>query len=405
MHHLQHITELGPLIKGIGVRHVILAPGSRNAPLIQLFTADKNFKCHSVVDERSAAYVALGMARQLKEPVLVVTTSGTAVMNLSPAVAEAFQQQIPLLVLTADRPRELLSQFNNQVIDQRAPYFNFSKGFFEFPPQLREEQELKQSMRSAGNLLQEALANPAGPVHINLPLMEPLYEPLPSSMLAGSRFLSTTESGISGTANASVPALAGRKVLILAGMGQAHTPLQEALEKAVFFSQTVVVAENISNLRSDFFISTPELVLSGANVAERKALTPDLVIAFGLQLVSKQLKLFIQSLEGVEFLELDGKPLNHDLFSEPAGLAEPENSFFKLWKEIEEREHKRVADYLQLAPFGNLTAVSRLLDAVPPSTVVHLGNSTTIRNSQLLPVRSDLEYYSNRGTSGKDGSL
>ena len=109
---------------------MIIAPGSRNAPLIQLFTSDKAFTCHSIVDERSAGYVALGMARQLDEPVLVVTTSGTAVLNLSPAVAEAFHQQIPLLVLTADRPREIISQFNNQVIDQRAPYFNHSKGFF-----------------------------------------------------------------------------------------------------------------------------------------------------------------------------------------------------------------------------------------------------------------------------------
>ena len=139
MHHLQHITDLGPLFATVGARHIIIAPGSRNAPLIQLFTSDSRYTCHSHVDERSAGYVALGMARQLGEPVVVVTTSGTAVLNLSPAIAEAFQQRVPLLVVTADRPREILTQFNNQVTDQRAPYFNYSKGFFEFPAEVRSQ--------------------------------------------------------------------------------------------------------------------------------------------------------------------------------------------------------------------------------------------------------------------------
>ena len=117
MHHLQHIAELGPLLKRLEVHHVIISPGSRNAPLIQLFTRDKAFSCHSIVDERVAGYVALGMARQLHQPVVVVTTSGTAVMNLAPAVAEAFYQKVPLIILTADRPFESIPQFNNQVID------------------------------------------------------------------------------------------------------------------------------------------------------------------------------------------------------------------------------------------------------------------------------------------------
>ena len=117
MHHLQHIAELAPVLERMGARQVVIAPGSRNAPLIQLFTSLSGFTCHSIVDERSAGYVALGMARQTGEPVIIVCTSGTAVLNLSPAVAEAFHQNLPLVVLTADRPRERIPQFNNQVID------------------------------------------------------------------------------------------------------------------------------------------------------------------------------------------------------------------------------------------------------------------------------------------------
>ena len=405
MHHLQHIAELGPLLTGLGARHVILAPGSRNAPLIQLFTSDKNFICHSVVDERAAAYVALGMARQLDEPVLVVSTSGTAVLNLGPAVAEAFQQELPLLVLTADRPREILKQFNNQVIDQRAPYFNFSKGFFEFPPQLREEQDLKSAMRTVADLFQEALLYPAGPVHVNLPLLEPLYETLPPSILRARGARPDPYSRSSGIAFPPVPDPAGRKVLILAGMGNTNLSLQKELEQLVRLSRSVVVAENISNLSSEAFISTPELVLRGASEEERAALAPDLVVAFGKQLVSKEMKLFVRALDHVELIELEGKVEKHALFRKLAALKETDTSYFSLWKEIELRERKRAAAYLRDALFGNLTAMARLLEAVPPFTVVHLGNSSTIRNSQLLPVRSDLEYYSNRGTSGIDGSL
>ena len=93
MQHHQHIAELGPLLEKLEISQVIISPGSRNAPLTQLFTSGKSFECHSIVDERSAGYVALGMARQLQEPVVVLTTSGTAVLNLAPAVAEAFYQQ------------------------------------------------------------------------------------------------------------------------------------------------------------------------------------------------------------------------------------------------------------------------------------------------------------------------
>ncbi len=187
MRRYQHITELGPLLKSFGIRHVIICPGSRNAPLIQLFTANKAFHCHSLVDERSAGYVALGMARQLQEPVVVLTTSGTAVLNLAPAVAEAYHQHIPLVVITADRPPEKITQFNNQRLDQRAPFYAFSKGFYQFPLPVKHPEDLLQLSERVQSLVIEALSVPAGPVHMNIPLEEPLYEALPP-VLKGSGY-------------------------------------------------------------------------------------------------------------------------------------------------------------------------------------------------------------------------
>ncbi len=404
LHHLQHIAELGPLLKSYGAGHVIIAPGSRNAPLTQLFTADEDFECHSIVDERSAGYVALGMARQLDEPVIVLTTSGTAVLNLSPAIAEAFHQRVPLLILTADRPREILSQFNNQVIDQRAPYFNHSKGFFEFPAEVRSHEELEKGMECVEKLLREALQQAKGPVHLNLPLTEPLYVPLPSPVLCLGEALASLEQ-LADQFSLSACDLSGKNILILAGMGKVHEELCFILEQIVLSNQAVVVAENISNLASEQFISTPELVLSGVADDEREALKPDLVIAFGQQVVSKRMKLFVQSLDKAELTELPEDGNAATILKELSGSKEEDNSYGKKWKELEGREQKRSAAYLSDAPFGSLSALGRILDAVPDGSVVHLGNSSTIRFSQLFPSRPDLIYSANRGCSGIDGSV
>jgi 2-succinyl-5-enolpyruvyl-6-hydroxy-3-cyclohexene-1-carboxylate synthase len=199
--------------------------------------------------------------------------------------------------------------------------------------------------------------------------------------------------------------LTGRKVMFLAGMGGADQAVQQVLERLLLCHQAVVVAENISNLTSDHFISTPELVLSGASDDERAILAPDVVVTFGQQVVSKRMKLFVQSLKHMKIVELQDEPGFVQLLQEMVNEAEADNQYLRKWKEIEVREMSRAAVYLQQAPFGNLTAVQRILDVVPSHTVIHLGNSSTIRNSQLLPVRPDLEYYSNRGISGIDGSL
>lgn len=402
MHHLQHIAELGHILMAMGVKHVIIAPGSRNAPLIQLFTSQDHFSCHSIVDERSAAYVALGMARQLDEPVVILTTSGTAVLNLSPALAEAYKQGIPLVVLTADRPLERISNFNNQVFDQRAPYFNFSKGFLELPPQFWEREELEKSMDSARMLFREALAEPCGPVHLNLPLLEPLYEVLPGPELSDMAFREPGIISDSGPDPRPYFAEAAKKVMILAGMGKGDQDLIRALEEL----PAVVVAENISNLASEKFISVPELVLAGASAEERQMLMPDLVISFGRQVVSRRLRIFLQSQEDLEIMELQQRgPELAALVREWARQAAADSSFRGLWKELEQRACGNAQTYLGKAEFGNLSAVIRVLDAVPSGTVVHLGNSATIRMSQLVRARADLQYYSNRGISGIDGSL
>jgi 2-succinyl-5-enolpyruvyl-6-hydroxy-3-cyclohexene-1-carboxylate synthase len=159
-------------------------------------------------------------------------------------------------------------------------------------------------------------------------------------------------------------------------------------------------------MASKYFISLPELVLAGASDHERDALVPDLVITFGRQVVSKRLKLFLQSQENLEVRELsESGPALTSSFQDLADHTGADRAFRKYWKEIEDRECRRTEDYLARADFGNLSVVARILQDVTPHSIVHLGNSATIRLSQLIPSRPDLQYYSNRGISGIDGSL
>ncbi|MEN8201082.1 MAG: 2-succinyl-5-enolpyruvyl-6-hydroxy-3-cyclohexene-1-carboxylic-acid synthase [Bacteroidota bacterium] len=406
MQHNQHIAELGILLESRGIRHAIIAPGSRNAPLIQLFTGNKAFISHSIVDERSAGYVALGMARELKEPVVLVTTSGTAVLNLSPAVAEAFHQHIPLVVLTADRPLEKISRFNNQVINQTAPYFNHSRGFLELPFEFRTESELKQAFLSVGQLLDEALVPETGPVHVNIPLLEPLYEPLPSALKQVSVSVNP------GTQNVEFPVfdkgLATKKIMLLAGMGNYGKEIEPLLRDLSSRYELLVVAENIANLASGQFVVNPELVLAGSGEAERDQLAPDVLISFGGQVVSKRLRLFLESLQELEHIEIKEnirESLKRMFASGDEGDRIIQNHLQETWKRIESREAQRAVSYIQGAPFSNLSVIHKVLSLVPAHSTVHLGNSSVIRYSQLFPGRDDLSYYSNRGTSGIDGSL
>lgn len=410
MHHLQHIAELAPVLERLGASRVIIAPGSRNAPLIQLFTGDKRFTCHSMVDERSAAYAALGMARQSDAPVVVVTTSGTAVLNLGPAVAEAFHQQVSMVLLTADRPLERVPQFNNQVTDQRAPFFNHSKGFFEFPIQSRSPEELQADLEAVEALFHESVRFPRGPVHVNLPLEEPLYVALPEPICSPVKpGYPGSESRTGGEDLLGEADLSGKRVLILAGMGRGSESLQRGLEDLMQRGQVAVVAENLSNLLSDQFISVPELVLAGAGPDELDGLEPEVVVAFGLQLVSKRMKLFVNALKKAEIHVIPAEAPEQEILAALAGAlgaqVQEANHYRQSWQTIERREVVRASAYLEKAPFSNLAAVHRILDRVPAGTVVHLGNSTTIRYSQLLRARPDLVYYSNRGISGIDGSI
>ncbi|HRX13204.1 MAG TPA: thiamine pyrophosphate-binding protein, partial [Draconibacterium sp.] len=173
---MQHITDLAEILFVHGVKNVVISPGSRNAPLIKAFFTRFGDSCTSLVDERSAAYFALGQSLASKKPTVLLCTSGTAALNYAPAIAEAFYQQVPLLVITADRPPEWIGQMDNQAIQQNRIFENYVKASYSLPVKISDTDELWHTHRIVNEAFYKSVSANHGPVHINVPLKEPLYE-------------------------------------------------------------------------------------------------------------------------------------------------------------------------------------------------------------------------------------
>jgi len=187
----KHVQQLASLLLSNGIEDIVISPGSRNGPLIHTFAGNALFYCRNIVDERSAAYFALGLAQNQRKPVALLCSSGTATLNYAPAVAEAFYRNIPLIVLTADRPDYWIDQQENQCIQQQGIYANFTKKEISLP--LGEtENELWLAAREINECLNLAVSGTPAPVHINIPLEEPLHNLLEQEL---PDFSWATESG------------------------------------------------------------------------------------------------------------------------------------------------------------------------------------------------------------------
>ncbi|MFC2090162.1 2-succinyl-5-enolpyruvyl-6-hydroxy-3-cyclohexene-1-carboxylic-acid synthase [Bacteroidota bacterium] len=406
----QQVADLAKIFKQQNIRHIVLCPGSRNAPLIQVFERDESFVCHSIVDERSAGYVALGMAKQLRELTAVVTTSGTAALNLAPAVAEAFNQEIALVVITADRPEEWPPQFTNQRIIQPGIFSQNCKHTCIIPPSSVGPEILNESLQKVARFIADASQAKKGPVHINITLEEPLYETISSPSSSDYKVVEQEEETIDYNEKVVQTIKSAlnfrKKVLIIAGMSFYTEEEKVMLDTLIYGYEVSIIAENLCNLKNNKLVTAPELVLARADKNQKQQIKPDLIITFGGQVVSKRIRLFVQDYNDIPIAAFKQFPLA--LFKQicnEASLEQADNAYVKMWKDIEKDAWQKATTYLSKAPFSNLTALQRILDLLPQNSILHLGNSGTIRYSQLRPMRSDLSYYANRGTSGIDGSV
>lgn len=406
-----------------GVRRVVLSPGSRNAPLSMAFARDKRIEHYVILDERSAAFFALGMAQQSGEPVALACTSGTAPLNYGPAIAEAYYQRLPLIVITADRPVEWIDQEDSQTIRQYGLYSNIIKASYQLPAELREEDDKWYANRLVNDAINYALRGRKGPVHINVPLHEPLYgqRAYPEDRSRLVEYVDTTgcltperRDYFARRFNAS------SRVMILAGFQLPNRRLQECLHRLAAFGQVVVVSETPANVGQEDHIGMIDRVLSTIPENEKAGFAPDLLITCGGSLISRQMKTFLRQYHPAEHWSIDRSEHPADTFKALTTQIDMEAAdfFSQLEKQAVNRdsgyralwqEKKKVSTVLhnrfaRQVGWSDWLAFSLILKNIPAGTALQLANSTPIRYAQLFECPSLSRVDCNRGTSGIDGA-
>ncbi|GMQ23395.1 2-succinyl-5-enolpyruvyl-6-hydroxy-3-cyclohexene- 1-carboxylic-acid synthase [Algoriphagus sp. oki45] len=418
----QIITDLVAICAKKGIENAILSPGSRCAPLTLAFARHPEIHARTISDERSAAFIALGMAQKLNQPVVLVCTSGSAALNYYPAIAEAFFQEVPLLILTADRPSEWIDQWDGQTIYQQEVYGKHVKKSFQFPDSLNSSDQIWYAHRIVNEAINLAKTGPAGPVHINIPLREPFYPK------KGEQFIASKELHIvhphpsckqlSHEALEQLKAKLAQvnRLVIIPGQQKPNPKIKKLLKQLALQKKVVTVTDTISNLSFEESISFHDHWLGNEKISE--GLAPDLILTFGKSLISKPLKQFlrrnplshwhIQAHEGARdpfqhlTRHLDCDPL-YFLEWLAEHIPSMNESYFSRWQSLESKVKENLPEILSNAEFGEYQALHRVIRNIPENSKIHLANSMPVRYMNFLG-KIHQEISCNRGTSGIDGT-
>jgi 2-succinyl-5-enolpyruvyl-6-hydroxy-3-cyclohexene-1-carboxylate synthase len=412
----QMVTQLC-LAKGID--HIVISPGSRNAPLTIGFTEDPNFKNFSIVDERCAAFFALGLAQQLQKPVAVVCTSGSALLNYFPAVAEAYYSDIPLVVLSADRPENLVEIGDGQTIQQEDVY---GKHIL-YSGNCREGQEHQIFNETEINIALNTAIELRGPVHINVPFSEPLYltsddllvQPrhVPARIFPPEEISEDDFEDFVRTWNSA------SKKMILVGVLKPNSIEAQQIQMLAKDESILVLTETTSNLHHPNFIPAIDQLISSLTEIELEALRPEVLLTFGGMIVSKRIKAFLRKFQPKKHWHVDSKKAYNTFFALEKHCKTSPNYFLRElferrekvvstykqdWLQVRQHRLSRHAAYLSEIPFSDFKVFGMLFEALPKNSQLQLANSATIRYAQLFQLNPSFEVFCNRGTSGIDGS-
>ena len=417
------IRTLTTLLEAKGIKEAVLAPGSRNAPLSIAFNRQKGIRCHIIVDERCAGYVALGMAQKSNQAVAVVCTSGTALLNLAPAVAEAYYQQIPLIVISADRPAEWIDQDDSQTIRQDGILNNIVKHSYQLPEEDREEKNRWLTNRMINEAINLSISGQHGPIHINVPIDEPLYETTEST--ENERVINCiTQTGLRMT-TLDIKKLTNdthqAKILLLAGFMAPNKTINTIINEWADTDKLCVLAENLSNLYGKNICNNVENVFASITEDEIEKFRPDLLIIIGGALVSKSAKKFLRCHPakntwkiGEETLAVDTmKHLTWHFQCSPDTFATQMQKTFTtsdtqniynntIKKRSIDADNKR-QNQCNKNDWNENQIFATIYNALPKGSDLHLSNGTSVRNGLNIPNSKELKYFANRGTSGIDG--
>ena len=396
-----------------GVTDIVISPGSRNAPLTIGFANNPNFNCFSIADERCAAFFALGMAQQLKKPVAIVCTSGSALLNYYPAVAEAFYSQIPLIVIAADRPHDKIDIGDGQTIRQENVYANhilYSANLTEAVSAQNDDQ-----INKAINIA----VTQKGPVHINAPFEEPLYETVSelsvNPKVQIKKSINTESEDLTLFVNKWNQA---KKKLILVGVNTPDSLDKVIIEKLANDSSVVVMTETTSNLHHDHFLNSIDTIITSFTKEDFEAFRPDILLTFGGMVVSKRIKAFLRTYKPNEHWHIDTLRAYNTFGALSKHFITDPNTFFTnflpqtikiqsdyLQKAIKLKAYRKMRhdEYVANIPFTDFKAFEIILPALPDNSQLQISNSSAIRYVQLFDIKPSIEVFCNRGTSGIDG--
>lgn len=407
------------LLKKYGIKHCVLSAGSRNVPFVHSIEEDPDFHCYSVVDERSAGYFALGLAQELNEPVVISCTSSTATCNYWPPVAEAFYQDVPIVVLTSDRDPEMLGQWEDQMIDQVGMYDRHVRKSVNLPIIHDHDDEIY-CQRLVNEALLELNHHGTGPVHINVPMKS--YnnsfniKKLPE-VTKFERLCLDSEKALWDTKIETLKK--AKRILVTCGQNSYASP---ALKKSLseFFKKynSTISVEYMSNVDLEEGLNL-NVCMDARYVTNKKVkeLLPDIVISFGGNIFSgikEQLRKF-----GGEFehwlIQEDGRVV--DLYKSITTIFECKPEYFFQYcvesagtAENDLVYHKEMKQYVDSVaypdfPYSHVYAIKEVVEKIPSDSILHLSINDSIRIANFFKLNSNIKTYANIGTHGIDGCL
>ena len=403
------IQQLVEVCVAKGMSHAVICPGSRNAPLTIAFNRSE-IECIVIPDERVAGFFAMGIAQQTGMPTALICTSGSAVLNFAPAIVEAYYQGLPLLVLTADRPAEIIDQGHGQTIRQSQIYTNYVKGSMDF----QEGLSLEEVESQIGEAFDFTLVDKPGPVHVNIPIREPLYG-LTEEAVDSIEYELEIEREIFELAPYLDRVNDYNKVMLI--VGQLNDEIvNEAIKACIDNKNIVVLTEATSNIEG-LTIQSIDRFLSSLTAQEEASFAPDLLISIGGAVVSKKIKAFINKYKpkehwnvgpiiGVadtydaltEYLEA-----SEERFVDMLSAVEISSDYHQLWHQRDESLKAKMTDYLAEIDWSDFKVFETLFNFIPVETDIHFGNSTVVRYANLFDLNANYNSFCNRGTSGIDG--
>lgn len=416
-----------------GINSVVISPGSRNAPLTIEFTKNPAVKAYSIVDERCAAFFGLGIAQQTGTPVALVCTSGSALLNYYPAISEAFYSDIPLVVISADRPVERIDIGDGQTIRQKDIFKNhilYSANLYsELVPRkeitdLKILQKIKESHRHNDQEINKALntaIEQSGPVHINVPFYEPLYDTTPDKIiqpieikphLVEKDFLPDELAPYAEEWNKAT------KKMVLIGVQAPNTIRPELINFLGEDPSITVFTETTSNVYHPNFFTRIDNIIGSLDHQGFQDLRPEILLTFGGMIISKKIKAFLRAYQPQQHWHVDIKKaydtyfcLNKHFEISPSHFlkalrvaSQPVTSSYQSdWLKVRKRRDKLHNEYLEQMQWCDFKAFDLILTDIPSHSLLHLGNSSTVRYAQLFDVNKSWKVFCNRGTSGIDG--